>query len=299
MSMRKRSKTPADVLAIAEKAASLFASEHAEAALALVEERLATGEHVRLLRLKARLLVFFDREAEAGEILQRILPNAWHPGFWELAQSGLPNSYALLSKNHNVAYFPVRKCSSTSLHNVMALLDGGVPKGEDIHGSVASYEMIDRRAQRQRLADYMSVLIVRSPIDRVRSYFEGNIAGREHLELDTGGKDSFYGLSTRPSYEEFLENFQAYRRTFITVRNHTDPLTGYVGADASVFDWIGNTSQTNELTDILSQRSSLKLPKLQDMRRGKGTEISTRAQDAEQALLPCYQADYDAFGRWF
>ena len=194
--MQKRSKTPTEIVTIAEKATSLFAGEEAEAALALVEDKLAQGEYVRLLRLKARLLVFLGRENEAAEIQRQILPKAWHPGFWELAHSRLPLSYALLSKKHNVAYFPVRKCSSTSLHNIMALLDGRASMGEDVHDSVAPYEMIDRTNQRQTLAGHLAVLIVRSPIDRIRSYFSGNIAGRAHLVLDTNGKDSFYGLST-------------------------------------------------------------------------------------------------------
>ena len=297
--MQNRRKIPADVLAIAERGAALFANEQAEAALDLVEAKLVTSEHVRLQRLKARLLVFFERDIEAKEILRRILPDAWYPGFWELAHSGLPTSYALLTKNHNVAYFPVRKCSSTSLHNIMALLDGGAAKGEDIHGSVAPYEMIGRTDQRQRLADYLSVLVVRPPIDRLRSYFEGNIVRRGHLTVDTGGKGSFYGLSTRPPYEDFLENFHAYRRTFMTVRNHTDPLTGFVGTDAGVFDWIGNTNQTNDLIAILSERSGLELPEFRDMQAGVVVKKPARHSAAEQALADFYQADYDTFGNWF
>jgi len=292
-------KASAAVVACADKAQKLFASEQAEAALALVEEGLQTSDHARLWRLKARLLVFFERDIEAKEILRRILPDAWYPGFWELAHSGLPISYALLTKNHNIAYFPVRKCSSTSLHNIMALLDGSTAKGEDIHGSVAPYEMIDRTNQRQRLAGYLSVLIVRSPIDRVRSYFEGNIVRRGHLTVDTAGKDSFYGLSTRPSYDDFLANFPAYRRTFMTVRNHTDPLTGFAGTDAGIFDWVGNTSQTNELIAMLSERSGLNLPEIRDMQAGGVAGKTAGHSAAEQALMDFYQADYDTFGNWF
>jgi len=299
MSIMKPTKTSPEVATVAEKANALFANEQAEAALELVEQWLASGEHVRLLRLKARLLVFFEREAEAKEVLERILLKAWYPGFWELAQAGLPHSYALLNDRHKVAYFPVRKCSSTTMHNIMALLAGREAKGEDIHDNVAQYELIDRSSEDAGLADYLSVLVVRSPVDRIRSYFDGNIAGRSHLVVDTNGKDSFYGLNTRPSYEEFLENFHAYRRTFMTVRNHTDPLTGYVGTDAGLFDWIGNTSQTNDLIDVLAKRSGLMLPKLRDMRRAHSAYHSKALKPAEQSLLSFYEADVNTFGNWF
>jgi len=289
----------AEIVACAEKAQNLFANEQPQAALALIEEGLQKSDHARLWRQKARLLVFFEREAEATELLSRILMNVWLPGFWELAQSGLPLSYALLAKTQKVAYFPVRKCACTSLHNVMAVLEGHAPKGEDIHDSVAQYSLIDRSQQREHLAEYFSVLIVRSPIDRIRSFYEGNIKMRDHLVRDSGGKDSFCGLSTRPNYHEFLEQFHAYRRTFATVRNHTDALVDYVGRDASLFDWVGGVGQTSELIDMLSERSGMKLPKLQDMQAGGSAERKAAYNKHEQALVDHYKADYEAFGRWF
>jgi len=299
MTLQPYTKASAAVIACAEKAQKLFAAGQAEAALVLVDEGLVAEDHARLWRLKARLLVFFQREAEASEILRRVLPNAWLPGFWELAQAGLPLSYALLEDTHKVAYFPVRKCSSTSLHNVMAVLGGRAPKGEEIHDSIAQYTLIDRTNQRGALPDYLSVLVVRSPIDRIRSFYHGNIAGRGHLVRDTGDKESFYGLTTRPSYEEFLDNFQGYRRTFTTVRNHTDPLAAYVGADTSLFDWVGGMHQTSDLIDLLSARSGIKLPEFRDMQAGGKSEKPAGYSAAEQALMEFYQADYDTFSNWF
>ena len=299
MTLHPSKKASAAVIACAEKGQQLFAAGQAEAALALAGEGLAAEDHVRLWRLKARLLVFFQREREASEILQRVLPNAWLPGFWELAQAGLPLSYALLADTHKVAYFPVRKCSSTSLHNVMAVLDGRTSKGEEIHESIAQYTLIDRTQQRETLADYLSVLVVRSPIDRIRSFYHGNIVGRGHLVRDTGGKESFYGLSTRPSYEEFLDNFHGYRRTFTTVRNHTDPLAAYVGTDTGLFDWVGGMHQTRELIELLSARSGIKLPEFRDMQAGGAAEKPASYSAAEQALMEFYQADYDTFSNWF
>lgn len=291
----KPGKPAPDVIKAAARARELFAVEDAEAALSHLEEVLATHDNPRLWRLKARLLVFFGREGEATDILQRILPRAWEVGFWELAQSGLTSSYALLDQTHNLAYFPVRKCSSTSLHNAMALLRGGDAKGEEIHGGVSQYRLLDRRTFSEEIPAFFKFLIVRSPIERVRSFYFGNIAGRDHLVADTGGKERFYGLSTRPSYEEFLDQFDAYRRTFITVRNHTDPLTGYVGSNPTLYDWIGGIHQTAELIDLLSSRTGIDLPALHDMQT-KGTSSESVA---EAKLRDFYEADYAAYGRWF
>lgn len=297
MTEGKAQKASEAVDALAKKAQQLFASEEAGAALELVDEGLAREEHIRLWRLKARLLVFFERDAEATAILARVLPTAWFPGFWEVAQSGLAQSYVLLSKAHKVAYFPVRKCSSTSLHNVMAVLNGHAPKGENVHDNVRQYHVIKRDHQREHLAGYYSVLVVRSPVDRIRSFYQGNIVGRDHLVRDTDGKERFYGLNTKPSYEEFLADFHGYRRTFLTVRNHTDPLTRYVGGDVGAFDWIGNVRETDVLIDQLSERTGAALPQLHDMQAG--TRQVPSPATAERDLETFYADDYTAFGAWF
>ncbi len=283
---------------IAKQAQRLFSEENAEAALDLVNEGLETDPHVRLWRLKARLLVFFGREDEATKILHRVLPQAWGLGFWELSQSGLGASHALLSKAHKVAYFPIPKCSSTSLHNVMAILNGKDQRGEEVHKNLRQYDIVQRSLPQKDLKAYEKILIVRSPLDRIRSFYFGNVWKREHLVRDRKGSDSFYGLHTKPSYDAFLDQFEAYRRTFLTARHHTNPLTSFVGTDASYFDWIGGVQDTANLIDHLREITGVRLPKIHDMRALAGKENQPMSAK-EQALMHRYKGDFDAFSSWF
>jgi hypothetical protein len=286
-----------DLKALADRARDLFQLEDdAKAALALVDEALIDHDYDRFWRQKVRFLVFFGREDEARAILSDKLPRFHLPGFWELALSGFSISYGLVDSGYKLAYFPVRKCSSTTLHNAMALMQGGGEKGEHIHGGIDQYSLIKRSDTQGRYDDLFKFIIVRPPIDRIRSFYWGNIVKRDHLITDTNGRESFHGLSTKPTYEEFLEKFEDYRRTFVTVRNHTDALTAYAGSDPLFFDWVGGVQDTGALLELLSERTGIELPALNEMRSDVKASIVTAA---EQSLMRHYQADYDAYGKWF
>jgi len=283
------------VFELADKAQAMFLAGDAEGALSACETALGEFNHVRLWRLKARLLVFFGREEEASQILNARLLEGAAPGFWEIAQARLPFSYALVDSVRELAYFPVRKCSSTSLHNAMRIIAGGEASGEKVHEGLKIYSLLPHSELQSVYRNFFKFLIVRDPIERVRSFFHGNIAKRNHLVLDTEGKESFHGLSTKPSYDEFLDQFEAYRRTFITVRNHTDPLVGFAGMNAGLYDWIGGVEQTQELLGLLEEKTGVELPAISEMRSGaKAEPLSAK----EQALQEFYKVDYDTYGPW-
>lgn len=290
------SEAPHPLFQMATDARALFDSGDANGALEACEAALAKYDHVRLWRLKAALLVFFGREQEATDILKARLMEGALPGFWEIAQAGLPYSYALVNDEKKIAYFPVRKCSSTTLHNAMALIAGSQEKGEDIHGGLAMYTLIERSRLKTDYADYFKFLVVRDPIERVRSFYWGNIIKRDHLVRDTEGLENFHGLPTKPGYEEFLDRFEAYRGAFTTARNHTDSLVSFAGEDAGLYNWVGSVKETPELLAILSKESGISMPAIDEMRSGdQGGPLSEK----EEALKSFYAADYAAFGRWF
>ena len=298
MKIKKAKKATVEIDAIARKTQQLFLNEEAEAALTLLDSALVKYDHVRLWRLKARILVFFEREAEATDILRRVVPASWYPGFWELVQSGLGLSNVIVSDTHKLAYFPVPKCGSTSIHNVFGAFSARLPQGEDVRNETFPYQLINRLGQDGLPVDFKKILLVRPPLERIRSYYDGNIMKRGHLVRDTGGKNAHYGLKTKPDYGEFIDNFHAYRRTFLSVRNHTDPLVGFAGNDPSLFDWIGEVRETGDLISYLSDVTGMTLPNLHDMRSTESSQF-TAPSNAERALLAFYADDIEAYERWF
>ncbi|MBL4790772.1 MAG: sulfotransferase family 2 domain-containing protein [Kordiimonadaceae bacterium] len=281
------------------EARELLEAEDSGAALAVVDAALAQNTHIRLERLKSRLLVLEGRDAEAGEILSRILPEVVAPGFWELALTGSARSFVRKAKHYDLLYFPAPKCGSTSIRNMLNILDGEANVGEYIHDQPDRYELIDHNQLDEEFPDHRKLVIVRDPIERVRSYYFGNIEERDQLKIDVGGKDSFYGLSTKPSYDEFLDRFMAYRRVFITVRHHTEPATSYAGSDAGLFDKIGSVRKLAEVTEYLSDLTGVSLPLVHDMQTKRSKTKPEGFSAAEQSLQKFYARDYSVFGEWF
>ncbi|UTW58388.1 sulfotransferase family 2 domain-containing protein [Kordiimonas sp. SCSIO 12603] len=292
--IEKRPITP-EIQKIARRAIDLYANERAEEAFELLQKGVDEHSHVRLFRLLARLRVFFGDEAGATEILKQVLPICWKPGFWELAQVGSRQGYAVKSEQHKLLYFPVRKCACTSMYNFMASIDGQKRQGEEIHDE-QDHELVTFDTLRQDYVSYKTALVVRDPIARVRSFYKGNIEKREHLVRDTNGKESFYGLKTRPCYEEFLANFDAYRRTFITVRNHTDALVAFAGENINNFDVVVNVAGVSELQNKLAASMGIDIEPLHEMKSdGETFELT----EAENALRSLYEEDYQLFGEYF
>lgn len=284
------------VKAIADEARALFLAEQADTAMALVSNALQDHDHPRLKRMQARLLTFFGDEAAAGAIMRDIIPYIWEPGFWELAIAGSKQGYAVAAPEHKLLYFPVRKCGCTSLYNMMRGLNGKPPAGEDVHAD-QKHELVTFETLRNDYAGWHTLLVVRDPIERVRSYYHGNIIGRDHLVVDTGGRESFYGLSTNPDYETFIKNLDAYRRTFIVVRNHTDPITAFAGTDPSLYDTITTLNGLQDALSALSEKLGTPLSVSHDMKTtGHASPRQPALDDA--ALSDFYAQDYESFGRF-
>ena len=290
----QRPVTP-EIKRISRKAFQLYSDERAEEAFELLQGTVEEHNHARLWRLFARMHLFFGDEQTASEILQHVLPASWDVGLWELAQADIGQGYAVHSEVHKLLYFPVPKCACTSFINFMELLDGRQVKGEDIHRQKDQI-LLKFDDLRTTYSGYKTILIVRNPLERVRSFYHGNILNREYLVEDTKGKTSFYGLSTRPSYPEFLSKFDAYRRVFITVRNHTNPIVGFGGKNASNYDHIITIDEVSQLQTNIADKLGVETPIVHEMK--SGVEVVELSEE-ELALKSFYDADYAVYGDYF
>ena len=273
-----------------------FHNQNYEKAQALLAHGLESSDHPRFKRIQARFHLFEGREAEAANLLKEVLPKVWTPGSWELALAGSGMCRAKVLKDQKILYFPLRKCGSTSLLNMMKILVGEDARGEHVHREDHTRKSVNLTTVAADYPGYFSCTAVRDPIDRLLSFYHGNIVGRDHLMVEYDGKAEFYGLLTKPDLDYFLENLTRYRQVFISVRDHTEPLVSSIGSDPAIFNWIGGMGQLADLADALSKRTGKKLPLSKDM---ASPDVAPELSDMPEEFMPLYADDYRLYGQYF
>lgn len=289
--VKKNRKLSEEERALVKKARSLYDDEDFDGAWGLVQEGLEQSGHPRFKRFYGRLLVHQGRDDAASEVLTAIIEQIYDPGDWEIALvEGW--SKAFLYEQGQFAHFPIPKCGSTSVRNLFVQLLGREPMGEGAHDYMKPYYQSFSRDEKE---GWLKTLLVRDPIQRVRSFYHGNICGRDALVKDTGGRDHFYGLPTKPSYDLFIARLEDYRRVFVPVRQHLLPITQLVGEDKDYFDWVGKVEDISKLSKFISDHLGRELKPTHDMK--------SSALDRHQPLTPIefeiadryYSADYNNF----
>jgi len=273
-----------------------FHAQNYDKARSLLDGALRNIGHQRFRRIEARFELFEGNEGNAAKILREILPNVWHPGSWELAISGVGYCRAREVVAEKILFFPVPKCGSTSVMNILKLIEGEEPRGEDIHQEDKKKSLINLKMQGDLQDNYFTCALVRDPAVRLVSFFHGNIMTRDQLTKHHSGLEEFYGLRTRPDLAFFIENLERYRQVFITARNHTEPLVSFLGNDLSIFSWIGGLDDLPDLVASLSARTGKYLPVLSEMASpDKPSEIL----ELPEAITALYAADYQYYSQFF
>lgn len=283
--------------ALAAEIWSLFHMQQYDRARAKLDAALKDSDHPRFRRIDARFLVFEGCERQAADILKGIIEDVWQPGSWELALAGNGAGRAKKLDDAGILFFPIRKCGSTSVLNILKRVAGEDMRGEDIHQEDHLNVPVSFSALKTEYVDYFSCALVRGPAARLTSYYRGNIVARDQLAYHHEGAAEFYGLPTRPSWDFFMQNLHRYRQVFVTARNHTEPVSNFVGKDPSVFSWIGGMENLAELVGLIATRSGVDLPVLNEMTTpGKSAQQNQALTDE---LAEFYADDLRYYGQYF
>lgn len=120
--------------------------------------------------------------------------------------------------------------------------------------------------------DFHKAALVRDPVKRLLSAYANRVLHSEAVRKSVGdGPRARFGLwrrglRHRPSLDEFLEKFDAYRSVSRAVKIHTDHCRRFLGKDLAALDAIYPIERIGEFADDLSERAGrrIEFPRAQE-----------------------------------
>lgn len=279
-----------------KQADDFLQKEQAEQAVSILTSFLSSRDNIYVWMKLARAYQILGEELVARAIFRNVILKFPAPHIMNIIAARIPYGKPLVLDAARIIYFNIPKCGSSSLKDAILIANGEKPKQEASHfhaskyEKVLSFDTIDRE-----YADYTSIAILRHPKKRLRSYWTKNVSILKSLVNEAGGRTSYYGLSTEPSYDEILHNFNRYRQIFLDFRHHTDSIVGYVGQKPDRIKHIFDISQTNEALRLISQRTHTEIPIIRNMESSKNNSEPTNFEFEQSVISSFYKKEIDIF----
>lgn len=199
-------------------------------------------------------------------------------------------------KDKKVAFCNVAKCATRTVVGWSSLVknpnlyqerpDLFVSERIDLYQELRN--MISPLSSKEDILDCnIFFTIVRDPIERFISAYTNRI-----LYLNTAG--------IQFSIEEFIKNYDYYAadRKYRDIIHHTQPITYFCGTDPSIFTHIFNTSQLDQVKQLLEDTYKVKLPDIR-LNKSDDTKSIKLSKDDIKKIRIRYQKDYEIYGKWF
>ncbi|WP_085920307.1 GT-D fold domain-containing protein [Halomonas sp. CSM-2] len=146
---------------------------------------------------------------------------------------------------------------------------------------------------RERIERSKRVLILREPVQRVVSYHAKNIIEESSLIQEVGHpkQNKLYGLSLKPTLEEFLEKFWEYVFCFNDVFHHLLPQSAYV-TNINEYTFVGDMKGINDSISHIEDNGGgdINVPVLMKGSSGRNNKLSERE---EEFLKKIYSDDFN------
>ena len=275
----------------------LFRSESASDAVTLLSTFLEEKDNPHAWLKLARAYMILGEEVVARAILRNVIFKINKPHVLYLIAARVPYCKPLILEDRKLIYFNIPKCGSSTLKDTILLAEGAGRHGEMSHFRASVYEkIISFKDLETQYADYQTIMVVRHPRDRLRSYWTKNLAEKESLTKEAGGRQTFYGLNPRPSYNEILANFARYRSVFLDFRHHTDSIVGYAGQQASRIKHIFPLSEISKAMDMLQLPETVEQERPWNMQSGRKFDFGTCDLELEKEVINnFYQRELSAY----
>jgi hypothetical protein len=258
---------PTTTVGVLRQANTLITGEKAEEAKTVLCRFLDERDDPAVWARLAWVYRLLGEPLATRAILRNVVMKLNHPHIMDIIAARIPQTKVIVLDSAKVLYVNIPKCGSSSLKDAVLLANQRDPRGGTSHYHVKEFErVIPFSALNGEYGDYTKFTVTRHPRDRLRSYYTKNVSQSRSLMKEVGGRSSFYGLDTLPSYDTVLQNFDRYRNAFDDFRHHTDTTTGYLGMDKSRFSHIFDISEMPSAIELLQTLTKTEIPAIHNMR---------------------------------
>ncbi len=210
---------------------------------------------------------------------------------------------AFLLGSSKIAYFPVPKCACTSLKQFFFGVENGFAfrrfkvQGRDwgIHNLILStpFEGTDHAA----IETWARVAVIRDPISRLASCYANKVVSRRALAAVRFTPAQLEaGLNASPSFAEFLRDLEAYRAVSTVIRQHSQPLSHFLGTDPGYFTHLFTMGQILELVAMVAAQEGA-VPELPHrMQSDSAGPIEALSPAERRRIESAYAEDLEIFG---
>lgn len=279
-------------------ARALINDERLDEAIAVLEDFLRDRDGPYVWCALAQAYRMAGKDVVSRAILRSAVLQIPDPHIVDLIAARVPYTKALVIDEHKLLYVTIPKCGSSSIKDAFILASGGELQGNKSHFNVAHLTRLVSFAELdEKYADYTTMAVIREPQDRLRSYWRKNVQTENSLRQEGHSRARYYGLSTLPSYREFLSKFHDYRRVFIDCRHHTDSLIGYLGNRPQRIKHLFGMADTARAIGMIGERAGVAMPAIHNM----ATEAPSQSLSAKELALESellgtfYRAEIEAF----
>jgi len=172
----------------------------------------------------------------------------------------------ILSEKHKLAVFSIPKIASSSIRLMMYEVTFGEPF-DPLKTNLKSIYYVEWPnnnkfvyGARGEISDYFQTTVIRDPFKRLVSaynfLFPKNIT---NPAMKAKFAERYSGLNPVPEFEEFLENFEAYKETAGTVEFHVRPYKNSLGSELDQFNQVFKLEEMAGFSEMLRQKTGLSL----------------------------------------
>lgn len=203
------------------------------------------------------------------------------------------------SEKLKILYFPVPKIGCTTTKRALHIAENNKIIKGDIHKISKSHVFKNIDFEDINIDDYYKFCIVRDPVKRFISIYNGRILGKKDLQNNTDLLKKF-NLPQKPSLSQFVNRIETYRKNK-SVDHHVKPQVAFLGKDSNFYDDIFNLKDIN--TIIIPKLESMCGFKIEfDMTKNKSEKIATIDElnvNQIKKIKDLYAKDYEVFGSYF
>ncbi len=169
-----------------------------------------------------------------------------------LIYAGIAATRVLVDDDKKILFIAIPKCGSSTVKNYFTKAIYGHGYKETVHFQHPElYRIVTAEEMRTIYKDYFRFSVIRDPLERLVSYFSGNVT-RGSLRNEAMARLDFMGLLTKPGPRQFAMSFHQYRQYFKDFRHHTDPIHGYLDPFKGALDKIYGMNDLPKIRERLS-----------------------------------------------